>query len=81
MESQLSINQHDEIEILADLENKDLREGRKSLFKMLNKNSIVLFENVEYLENEFLKYFQQFKMHITNNIHCLLKEIKEIVNK
>ena len=59
LESQLSINQHDEIEILADLENKNLREGRKSLFKMLNKNSIVLFENVEYLENEFLKYFQK----------------------
>tara|TARA_B100001057_G_scaffold65560_1_gene59293 strand:- start:322 stop:3639 length:3318 start_codon:yes stop_codon:yes gene_type:complete len=75
LETQLSINQYDDIEILADLENKDLNESRESLLKVLNKNSFILFENVQHVENEFSKYFQKAKGFFKDKSDEILKNL------
>ncbi|MBT5596512.1 MAG: transcription-repair coupling factor, partial [Flavobacteriaceae bacterium] len=52
IESQLSNKTFESIEILADLENKENNYKREDLFSFINKNSIVITENLFFLKDK-----------------------------
>ena len=71
LENQLSINELNEIEILADLENKEIAVSREFFLKTLNVDSLIITENIEFIENEFANYFK--KAQSFNKIDSLEK--------
>ena len=52
IESQLSNKTFESIEILADLENKENNYKREGLFSFINKNSIIITENLFFLKDK-----------------------------
>ena len=52
IESQTSNNTFESIEILADLENKESSYSRDHIFNFLNKESVIISENLAFLKDE-----------------------------
>ena len=52
IESQTSNNTFESIEILADLENKESSYSRDHIFNFLNKESVIISENLTFLKDE-----------------------------
>ncbi len=71
--SQTSNESFDKIEILADLENKDVDEDRKSIIELFDRDSLIILENKVFLKNELKNYFEKSKKQFDQN-----KELKNL---
>jgi len=69
IESQTSNNTFESIEILADLENKESSYSRDHIFNFLNKESVIISENLTFLKDEL------------KNLNTYLTNIKSTQNE
>ena len=68
IESQLSKKNFNSIEILGDLENKDIDCERQSIFDFINLNTIVICESIELLKNSLSKSYDKLNQISLNKI-------------
>ena len=65
--SQISNESFEKIEILADLENKESNDGRKSISKLFREDSLIILENKLFLENELENFFKICQKKFSQN--------------
>ena len=69
IESQVSNNTFESIEILADLENKESSYNRENIFNFISANSVIITENLIFLKDEL------------KDLHRYLTEINSTQNE
>ena len=68
IESQISNKSFKSIEILGDVENKEIDYERQNIFDFIEENSFIICENIELLKNSFSKSFDKLNKIGLNNI-------------
>ena len=80
IETQISINNINSIEILGDIENKEIDYDRENIFKFLQNDTIIIFENIESLETRLLNCYKKLKNDNKKNIDEIFYSAKSFKN-
>ena len=80
IETQISINNINSIEILGDIENKEIDYDRENIFKFLQNDTIIIFENIESLETILLNCYKKLKSDNKKNIDEIFYSAKSFKN-
>ena len=78
IESQVSNNTFETIEILADLENKESSYKREDIFSFINKNSIIITENLTFLKDELIDLYKHLSETKSTQTKLSLEKINEL---
>ena len=80
IETQISINNINSIEILGDIENKEIDYDRENIFKFLQNDTIIIFENIESLETRLSNCYKKLKSDNKKNIDEIFYSAKSFKN-
>ena len=80
IETQISINNINSIEILGDIENKEIDYDRENIFKFLQNDTIIIFENIESLEIRLSNCYKKLKSDNKKNIDEIFYSAKSFKN-
>jgi len=80
IETQISINNINSIEILGDIENKEIDYDRENIFKFLQNDTIIIFENIESLETRLSNCYKKLKSDNKKNIDEIFYSSKSFKN-
>ena len=80
IETQISINNINFIEILGDIENKEIDYDRENIFKFLQNDTIIIFENIESLETRLSNCYKKLKSDNKKNIDEIFYSAKSFKN-
>jgi transcription-repair coupling factor (superfamily II helicase) len=80
IETQISINNINSIEILGDIENKEIDYERENIFKFLQNDTIIIFENIESLETRLSNCYKKLKSDNKKNIDEIYYSAKSFKN-
>ena len=80
IETQISINNINSIEILGDIENKEIDYDRENIFKFLQNDTIIIFENIESLETRLSNCYKKLKNDNKINIDEIFYSAKSFKN-
>jgi transcription-repair coupling factor (superfamily II helicase) len=80
IETQISINNINSIEILGDIENKEIDYERENIFKFLQNDTIIIFENIESLETRLSNCYKKLKSDNKKNIDEIFYSAKSFKN-
>ena len=80
IETQISINNINSIEILGDIENKEIDYDRENIFKFLQNDTIIIFENIESLETRLSNCYKKLKNDNKKNIDEIFYSAKSFKN-
>jgi len=80
IETQISINNINSIEILGDIENKEIDYDRENIFKFLQNDTIIIFENIESLETRLKNCYKKLKSDNKKNIDEIFYSSKSFKN-
>ena len=80
IETQISINNINSIEILGDIENKEIDYDRENIFKFLQNDTIIIFENIESLETRLSNCYKKLKSVNKKNIDEIFYSSKSFKN-
>ena len=80
IETQISINNINSIEILGDIENKEIDYDRENIFKFLQYDTIIIFENIESLETRLSNCYKKLKSDNKKNIDEIFYSAKSFKN-
>ena len=80
IETQISINNINSIEILGDIENKEIDYDRENIFKFLQNDTIIIFENIESLETRLSNCYKKLKSDNKKNIDGIFYSAKSFKN-
>ena len=80
IETQISINNINSIEILGDIENKEIDYDRENIFKFLQNDTIIIFENMESLETRLSNCYKKLKNDNKKNIDEIFYSAKSFKN-
>jgi transcription-repair coupling factor (superfamily II helicase) len=80
IETQISINNINSIEILGDIENKEIDYDRENIFKFLQNDTIIIFENIESIETRLSNCYKKLKNDNKKNIDEIFYSSKSFKN-
>ena len=80
IETQISIHNINSIEILGDIENKEIDYDRENIFKFLQNDTIIIFENIESLETRLSNCYKKLKSDNKKNIDEIFYSAKSFKN-
>ena len=80
IETQISIKNINSIEILGDIENKEIDYDRENIFKFLQNDTIIIFENIESLETRLSNCYKKLKNDNKKNIDEIFYSAKSFKN-